>query len=277
MLDYPSVSRNPDPEISILFDKAKKRFDSGIVDSMTRDLFIIASEKGCTDAMVMLGNIYIDGSEEEKTRSLDLFIKAAELGNDSAMRNVAYSYALGLGCEKDKVKAAEWYEKAARAGNAKAQCNLGVLYAYGHGVPKDMGKAAEWYRASAENGYFRGQTNYGELLLAGDGVEQDYTEAAKWFRCSGSNRALYKLAGMYIEGKGVPTDVTEAEELLRKASDKGYAKAMVLLASIVGKHSEEYLNLISMAASKGNTDAIEILEQKGIHVPEYSRKMKRSK
>ena len=49
---------------------------------------------GCTDSMVLLGTVLSNGTEEEKKRSLSLFKEAAELGNSSGMRNLAYCYCL---------------------------------------------------------------------------------------------------------------------------------------------------------------------------------------
>lgn len=43
---------------------------------------------------------------------MELYAKAAELGNADAMRNLSYCPKHGYGIEKDYQKAEEWYKKA---------------------------------------------------------------------------------------------------------------------------------------------------------------------
>ena len=54
--------------------------------------------------------------------------------------------------EQDKSKAVEWYAKAAEQGDADAQDNLGSCYENGDGVSQDKRKAVEWYIKAAEQG-----------------------------------------------------------------------------------------------------------------------------
>ena len=87
--------------------------------------------------MVRLGVAFADGDEAQRKESLELFERAASMGDSSGMRNLAYCYAVGLNCDKDKAKGAELYEKAAEMGNPRAMCNIGVMCDYGNGVEKD--------------------------------------------------------------------------------------------------------------------------------------------
>ena len=57
--------------------------------------------------MVRLGNILLYGSDEERKESVALFGRAADGGDASGMRNLAYCYAVGVNVEKDKAKGAE--------------------------------------------------------------------------------------------------------------------------------------------------------------------------
>ena len=265
MLDRPSESRSDDLKAKELFIKA-----SGCLDTDTdsaKKLLREASSQGCTASMVLLGDILIDGTAEEKKEALKFFEQAHRAGDHMGSRNLGYCYAIGLGTNADKEKAAEWYRISADAGNARAQCNLGVLYMYGHGVEKDPSKAAEWYRRSSENGYSRGMTNYACLLRDGNGVPKDTEKAVYWFTQSGSPRAKRLLAQMYLSGTDVPKDVNKARELLESASSKD-RKAMFILGDLIyDEDKERAVSLFRKSAEKGFDDAVRRLEELGLEVP----------
>ena len=270
MMDRPSESVSGNKEARELFDKANSIFRTE--PDTAKELLRRSSELGCTASMVLLGDILIDGDENDKKEAIRLFERAHEMGNNMGSRNLGYCYALGMGVEQDKRKAAEWYTTSAEAGNAKAQCNIGVLYEYGHGVEKDYGKAAEWFRISAENGYHRGRTNYACCLRDGKGVERDPEKAAYWFGQSGSARATRLLALMYLSGDGIEKDIPKARELLESASGKD-RKAMFHLGNMIfDEDRERAISLFRKSAERGFDDAIKRLEELGLEVPQNRNK-----
>ena len=265
MMDRPSESKSDNGKARELFIKA-----SGCLETdpeSARTMLREASSLGCTASMVLLGNILIDGTADEKKEALKLFEQAYEAGDNMGSRNLGYCYAIGLGTDTDKKKAAEWYRISAEAGNAKAQCNLGVLYMFGNGVEKDASKAAEWYRRSSENGYSRGMTNYACLLRDGNGVPKDTEKAVYWFTQSGSPRAKRLLAQMYLSGADVPKDIGKARELLESASSRD-RKAMFILGDLIyDEDKEKAVSLFRRSAEKGFDDAIRRLKELGLEVP----------
>lgn len=264
MLDYSSKSSHPDPSIRHEFNIANGFKERGEVVK-AKIIFRKLCDKCCSDSMVNLGTLCMDGTPEEKEEALMLFKRAADMGNDSGMRNTGYSYSLGLGCTPDKKLAAEWYERAGQHGNAKAQCNLGVLFEFGHGVPKSDEDAAEMYLMSAKNGYSRGQTNIGCMYLEGRGIDRDVFEAEKWLTMSGTPRARYHLARMYLYGIGIEKDEIRGMGHLESASTDGHSKSMALLASLLEERDmSESVKLYIVAASKGNRDASKRLKELGI-------------
>ena len=270
MLEHPSESLSDDPETKQLFDEASACMKDD--PEKAKRLLRKASDNGCTASMVLLGDILIDGNDDEKAEAISLFKKAYEAGNNMGSRNLGYCYALGMGVEYSKEKAAEWYRISAEDGNAKAQCNLGVLYAYGHGVELDYAEAAEWYRRSAENGYSRGRTNYACFLRDGKGVERDPEKAVYWFEQSGSSRAKRLLAQMYLEGNGIPKDIEKARELLESASEKD-RKAMFILGDLIYEEDKERaISLFKRSAEKGYDEAIARLTELGMEVPSRNRR-----
>ena len=265
MMDRPSESHSDN-------DKAKELFQSalGCIESnpdSAKEVLREASSLGCTASMILLGDILIDGTDEEKKEALELFEKAYEAGDSMGSRNLGYCYAIGLGTQTDKAKAAEWYRISGEMGNAKAMCNLGVLYMYGHGVEKDPAKAAEWYRRSSEAGYSRGRTNYACLLRDGEGVAKDSEKAVYWFEQSGSPRAKRLLAQMYLSGTDIPKDVSKARELLESASSRDRMAMFILGDLIYNEDRDRAIELFRRSAEKGFDDAIKRLEELGLEVP----------
>ncbi len=272
MMDRPNSSASSDKEICARFSKAYNLLEKDGHDPEAIGLLRENVIRNCSASAVLLGCVYSQGTEEERRESVKLFRKAAALGNSSGMRNLGYCYAVGINVEKDKTEGAGWYLLAADAGNARAMCNLGVMYDFGNGVAEDPEQAFRWFLKSAENGYARGMTNLGELYLQGRGTGKDIEEAEKWFVRSGSPRATYRLAEIYTE---IKDDPDTGMEYLRRSADMGYSKALVRYGLLTEDDNPECAReMFLKAAAKGNAAAIELLEERGIPVPESRRKKK---
>jgi TPR repeat protein len=118
-------------------------------------------------------------------------LKAAELGDHTAIITVAQAYFEGMGVEKNYPEAIKWYSKAAEDGHVDSMVKLAQIYTNGVGTPIDYEKAAKWYMKAAENGSAEGAWNLGHLYANGLGVPQDDNESKKWFarsRTLGSTR-----------------------------------------------------------------------------------------
>jgi TPR repeat protein len=73
------------------------------------------------------------------------------------------------------------------------------------------------------------------MYLTGRGVSVNLTEAAKWIRRAadhGDARGQFNLAAMYLQGQGVPRDAAEAARWMRKAADQGLAAGQFGLGSM---------------------------------------------
>ena len=266
MMDRPAESHCADKRARELFDKASSiaDTDSGAAIPLLKE----AAGMGCTASMVLLGDILIDGDEEQQKEAILLFRRAYRKGDNMGSRNLGYCYAIGIGVRRNKRLAAKWYTRSAEAGNARAQCNMGVLCEYGNGVKKDYREAARWFRMSAENGYSRGRTNYACLLRDGNGVEKDPEKAVYWFEQSGSPRAKRLLAQMYLSGEDIEKDAAKAKDLLESASDKD-RKAMFLLGDLIyNDDKDRAIELFNRSAAKGYEPARERLTVLGLEVPQ---------
>ena len=271
MLDQPSKSVHADKTVRDRMDQAVELIGIGEKDK-AKALLDLNVREGCSDSMVLLGTILADGDDTERARSISLFQQAAELGNSSGMRNLAYCYAIGLNTEKDKAKGAQLYIKAAEMGNARAACNIGVMLDYGNGIDQDFYEAFKWYLKSAEGGYSRGMTNLGEYYLWGKGTGKNVREAEEWFMKSGSPRATYRLAEIYLDEPGF-TDPDKGIKCLRKAAMMGYSRAMFRYGSVIEYEDRDTaVDLYNRAAMKGNADAKNRLTEMGLPIPAVHRR-----
>ena len=63
-------------------------------------------------------------------------------------------YSISEGVEQNYTKAVEYYERAANLGNSDALYNLGVCYYKGYGVEQNYTKAIKYYERAANLGNF---------------------------------------------------------------------------------------------------------------------------
>ena len=85
-------------------------------------------------------------------KAVELWQKAADLGNTSAMCNLALMYKNGDYVDKNMKKAVELWQKAADLGDMNAINNLALMYKNGDGVDKDMKKVMELCQKAADLG-----------------------------------------------------------------------------------------------------------------------------
>ena len=68
------------------------------------------------------------------------------------MYNLGYCFDKGEGVEQNSTKAVELYTKAAEKGNSAAMFNLGHIFEMGEGVEQNLAKAVEWYTKAQDAG-----------------------------------------------------------------------------------------------------------------------------
>ncbi len=118
-------------------------------------LFQHAAENGCTDAQVILGDVFYGGylgMEQNFAQAMDWYLIAVEANDPSAMESIGELYYYGddfVG--EDYAQAAEWFTRAADNGSAEAMDYLGYMYIYGQGVDEDYAAALDWYVQALQN------------------------------------------------------------------------------------------------------------------------------
>ena len=78
------------------------------------------------EAMVWLGNHYASGTLPNYAKALELFHRAAELGNARAYLSIGAAYCKGAGVERNVQKANYYNQEAAMRGEIRARYSLGA-------------------------------------------------------------------------------------------------------------------------------------------------------
>lgn len=95
------------------------------------------------------GGEYVAYDRGNYQTALNVWLPAANGGDQQAQTYVGEIYEKGLGTAPDYQQAASWYRKAADQGHSRAQINLAHLYEKGLGVNRDPAAALNWYRKAS--------------------------------------------------------------------------------------------------------------------------------
>lgn len=129
--------------------------------------------------------------------------------------------------------------------------HLGVLYWRGLGGQVDKAAAVDCFERGAEFGHPGAQTAYGIALRSGVGVVKNNDAALQQFRSAaggGDREAMVQLATM--------SEPDDARRWLMRASELGYAPAMMHLSDLVMKRDPiDALSWLYAAVTLGADDA----------------------
>jgi TPR repeat protein len=189
--------------------------------------------------------------------------QAARMGYSAAMLALARMHHSGQGAAPSQVEAALWYRAAGDAGEAEAQFALGALLARGEGVPKRVEDSARWFERAASRAR-RGTIQYRGVLPERHrgratrqrrrvcprrraGHDRRRPNSAS-FTLRGGRAADHQAAALRLRGPPRPArrgrddpgnppparhrverDAAVAEQLLRRAADRGYGPALLQL------------------------------------------------
>ncbi|KAL0241021.1 hypothetical protein GEMRC1_006257 [Eukaryota sp. GEM-RC1] len=212
-----------------------------------------AAERGDAEAMVNLGNCFLNGIGVNKNQrqAVYWFLEAHSKGNSSARTNLGktihwsqhhaklgdqlamtalgYCYHFGEGISRDLSLAVHWFQKAAYLGHSTAMYSLAVCLKNGIGVEKDSFKAVHWFQKGADLGDSSSMYDLGVCLHGGDGIPKDQSQAVHWFEMAadlGSSHAMYNLGICFDNGLGVARDQSRAVFWFQKAAESSHSIAM---------------------------------------------------
>jgi len=133
-------------------------------------------------AIYNTGMYYRDGTngyQQDHTKALECWHRAAELGLSEAYNNVGGAYLYGQGVEIDTKKTVYYYELAAIMGNVSARCNLGIIMEKCKGK---MDRVLKHYAIAVEGGDTKSLDAIKELYSKGHASKDDYTKALQLYQ-----------------------------------------------------------------------------------------------
>lgn len=115
---------------------------------------VMVGEKKEAELLCEQGYAFYNGRKVSKDyrKAVELWQRAAELGEARAQNRLAMCYKNGEGVEQDLYKAIPLFQKAAEQGLRDAQYNLACIYKNGEGVGVDLTKAILWFRRAEAQG-----------------------------------------------------------------------------------------------------------------------------
>jgi TPR repeat protein len=185
-------------------------------------------------------------SESDKAcqRSLQQLMADAEKGNAQAAFRVGIIYEEGCGVRRNGQTAAAYYELAGKHGHVDGAVRLGGFYAQGDVLGVDYKKARALLDGPAAKGHPLANFHLGVIAYRGDEskpAKPDIPLAMKHFQASaegGMAQAQFIVGQALVEGKELPPDLKAAKLMLQRASNQGFAWAMVILGRL---HAEKLL------------------------------------
>lgn len=168
------------------------------------------------EAIGILADSYMQGYIVTKNinKGIELYIRAAELGNADSQYNLALIYETGrFGIEKNINKAIYWYEKAVDQNDALATTNLGMIL-FHSAEEADQKKGFELLNKAYELGDKKALCNIGIAYKRGIGTVKDAQKAIEYYERAyqeGINDAAYNLYLLYSDGTALEPDNEKAD------------------------------------------------------------------
>jgi TPR repeat protein len=195
--------------------------------------FTVSAEQGDSYALRNLAGIYWYNPDFlNQKKSLELYRKAAYLGDGVSLVRLGVVYSEGVLVEKDLKKAAYYYDLAAQLGDADGQMKLAMAYLGGEGVEVDNEKARELfeqlYLIDAKLIKGTAAAFLGHIYWGGRGVRVNYKTALSWYQkaeAAGDIEVIFNIAYMYFNGQGVNADKEKGLTYMIEARDKGNERA----------------------------------------------------
>ena len=194
-----------------------------------------AADKNFTKALASLADLYFSGTglkEPNLYKAIELYNKAAVLGDSYSSLMLSIFYANGLGVEQDLPRSVHWYNIVEQKKDLLvAKFHVAKAYETGFGFAKNYNEAARWYLLAAKQGMAKAQTKLADLYMNGLGVTKDYKQALKWYKEAadlGYNYAQYSLALLLPKMDHYKPPIAYA--WMKKAALGGYKPAQYSLA-----------------------------------------------
>lgn len=226
-----------------------------------------AADLGHPRAMTLLAEMYLDGRivEKDPEKAFRWYMASAETGNIRSQYQVADMLSTGMGTEKDEEAADQWFRRNSFANLNDSRRY--VLDALSRRRLDNCPEVQKILRDSAEAGNTQAMTKLANMLSSGRGIDKDPLEAMSLYErmAKGPGRNRLPLAAALVDETCCEPDPERAFELYMQAANNGDKYAMYTVACMYrdGKGVEMdrdlYKYYTHMAADHGNKDAAEVV------------------
>ena len=219
-------------------------------EELAAKLMIKAADKGCLDAMVAAGEMYIygEGVEPNKELGFSMIRKAAEAKHPDAMYVLGECYEKGTATIKDVDKARYWKKLAFEKDCPMAMYNMAstiyheinmetiskrkpaseeIPVSYSAKDKNLMSQAVKVFQRLVEEERFTNQVDVarihcllGNIYAEGLAISQNTQSAISHYEKAiklGSKTAVFRLGSIYCEGKLCQKDYDKGVSLLQKS------------------------------------------------------------
>jgi len=186
--------------------------------------------------LLILGKQYYYGKgiKQNYRKSFICYTKAVKLNSVRALKILADSYKLGMGCERNWNLARELYFRAADLGDTDAMLSIVILLPYFTSVCDaiifDYNKLFSWNLIVAKKyESVKAMLFLGNCYELGEGCVQDFNQAFIWYQKAadkGDDSAMLYLGTCYEYGDGCDKDILEAFKWYIKAAHLGNYRAL---------------------------------------------------
>lgn len=270
------LCKNFDDMVNDLIAKANKySFDAPVIR-----LFGILADRGNSEALSSLGDLYLSGKGTEKNpaEAVRIYTRAAASGNVGAYIKLGNLYYDGTIIKRNFKISLSCFDKAAKLGSYEAYETIGDIYHDSEYEGRDIALACKFYERAAEGGRATAEAKAEKIKSArksyyyhASAVEDmSPEEAFKGYAIStalGYSPATVKVAECYALGIGVERDRAEAVLWYQKAADEGcdiaYFPLGVCFSRGIGTNFDykKAVKYLRMAKETGEERAIPELER----------------
>ena len=222
---------------------------------------IAGTRAGIPFAWWKLGHRYLEGNETDQNfdRAADCFRKAARSNHPMGYRSLAGLIAAGYVQPGAGESAIELYLRAAELGDSISQHAIGREYCLGKRVEKSLDEATKWLQLAWDNGQ---QAAAVDLVLAKSRGFLDASSVFEFIKFlekraeGGDAESAYHAGILYSNGFCGDSDrKADAIRMFKRAMQSGYNQAPGRLAEIlIGMGSDSYPDAMSAAMTGSRAD-----------------------
>ena len=132
-------------------------------------------------AIYNLACFYYDGDyglAQDRAKTLELWHRAAELGNAKSYYSIGADYYEGNGVERDEKRANHYWELSAMGGLVNARHNLGCS----DGRAGNMDRALKHFMIAAGSGFTPSLEQIKQMFMSGHATKDDYEKALQAYQ-----------------------------------------------------------------------------------------------